>query len=344
MDRREPAVSVVVPARDAARTIGAALDSALHGQDVPLEVIVIDDGSCDGTAERVSARLPAEPRLRLLRTAGAAGASAARNLGIEAARGAWIAPLDADDRFAPGRLARLLSLASEHAADMVGDDMILEPHGDMIPKPHGDMIPKPHGDMIPKPHGGGGAGTAFAGTHPPHLGFVDARGFVLNNMFHADAMGWGYMKPLIRRDLLLATGMRYDPAVRIAEDYHFYLDLIRAGARFLYVHEPLYHYALTPGSLSRSLGPRDLEVLAARTRRDLDRARASGDAGLVDAFGRRLAGIESLLLYGRFVDALKGLRIAAAVGLGFRFPVLWPLILRYGRESVAKRLMPAARA
>lgn len=320
MDRQEPAVSVIVPARDAARTIGVALESALHGQGVPIEVIVVDDGSRDGTAEQVAARLPAEPRLRLLRTAGGAGASGARNLGIEAARGAWIAPLDADDRFAPGRLARLLSLASAHGADMVGDDMILEPPG------------------------GAAGATAFARTHPPHLGLVDARSFVLNNMFHAADMGWGYMKPLIRRDLLLATGLRYDPAVRIAEDYHLYLDLIRAGGRFLYVHEPLYRYALTPGSLSRSLGPRDLEVLAARTGRDLDHARASGDAGLADAFGRRLAGIESLLLYGRFVDALKGLRIAAAVRLGFRFPVLWPLILRYGRESVAKRLAPAARA
>lgn len=322
MQAQAPIVSVVIPARNAASTIDAALDSALHGQDVPLEVIVVDDGSGDGsgdaTASRVASRQPAEPRLRLLRTAGGTGASNARNLGIEAAAGAWIAPLDADDRFAPGRLGRLLALARDHGADMVGDDMVLEPCGDMMPAPSGR--------------------TAFAGGHPPHLGLVDAPGFVLNNMFHAQRMGWGYMKPLMRRDLLVSTGLRYDPAVRIAEDYHLYLDLIGAGARFLYVHEPLYHYTLRPGSLSRSLGPRDLEVLAARTRRDLGRARAAGDGRLADALAQRLAGIESLLLYDRFVAALKGLRIPAAVGLGLRSPVLWPLILRYGRESIGKRL------
>ncbi|HEV7370345.1 glycosyltransferase family 2 protein [Arenibaculum sp.] len=326
MRAQAPIVSVVIPARNAASTIDAALDSALHGQEVPLEVplevIVVDDGPADGsgddTASRVASRLPAEPRLRLLRTAGGTGASNARNLGIEAAAGAWIAPLDADDRFAPGRLGRLLALARDHGADMVGDDMVLEPQGGTMPEASGR--------------------TAFAVGHPPHLGLVDAPGFVLNNMFHAERMGWGYMKPLMRRDLLVSTGLRYDPAVRIAEDYHLYLDLIGAGARFLYAHEPLYHYALTPGSLSRSLGPRDLEVLADRTRRDLGRARAAGDGRLADALVQRLAGIESLLLYDRFVGALKGLRIPAALGLGLRFPVLWPLILRYGRESIGKRL------
>src|SRR3712207_487407 len=99
-----PAVSILTPAFDVARFVGAAGASAL-AQDFPdWEMIVVDDGSSDGTAEVVAARR--DPRIRLLRQANA-GVSAARSRAMAEARGEAILFLDADDWLAPDALSRL---------------------------------------------------------------------------------------------------------------------------------------------------------------------------------------------------------------------------------------------
>jgi glycosyltransferase involved in cell wall biosynthesis len=93
-------VTVVIPARNAASTLGATLDSILRGSH-PVAVIVVDDGSTDDTAAVASA---AGPQVRVLRTEGV-GPGAARNEGIAAAATPYVAFCDADDRWPPQRLA-----------------------------------------------------------------------------------------------------------------------------------------------------------------------------------------------------------------------------------------------
>ena len=93
-------VSVVIPAFDAERTLAEALAS-VAAQTVPAaEVLVVDDGSSDGTAAIVAAH----PGVRLLRQA-RRGPAAARNRGVREAAGELIAFLDADDLFLPDKLA-----------------------------------------------------------------------------------------------------------------------------------------------------------------------------------------------------------------------------------------------
>ncbi|GMG81769.1 hypothetical protein LNKW23_09820 [Paralimibaculum aggregatum] len=108
-----PALSVVMPAWNAAAHVGEALESLIAQGRQDLEALVIDDGSTDATAEIVAAEIPraaaAGLALRLLRQANA-GPSAARNRGIAEARGPLVGFLDADDRWHPAKAARHIAL------------------------------------------------------------------------------------------------------------------------------------------------------------------------------------------------------------------------------------------
>jgi glycosyltransferase involved in cell wall biosynthesis len=94
---------VVVPAYNAEAYIGVAVESALAQSYPWLEVLVVDDGSTDGTAAVVEALAARDRRVRLLRQENG-GVAAARNLAIAHARGDYVAPLDADDFWYPGKI------------------------------------------------------------------------------------------------------------------------------------------------------------------------------------------------------------------------------------------------
>lgn len=103
-----PLISVVIPAYNAAKFLHASLRSVLEQDYRPLEIIVVDDGSTDETAELARSFRP----LVLLLVQPHTGAGAARNTGVAAARGRLLAFLDADDLWtpqAPARLANALS-------------------------------------------------------------------------------------------------------------------------------------------------------------------------------------------------------------------------------------------
>jgi glycosyltransferase involved in cell wall biosynthesis len=110
-----PDVTVVIPTHNRMELLALTLRSALRQGGVDLEVVVVDDGSTDGTAATVE-RL-GDPRVRLVRHAAPLGVSSARNAGIAEARGRWVAFLDDDDLWAPEKLAQQLeaTAASQRA-------------------------------------------------------------------------------------------------------------------------------------------------------------------------------------------------------------------------------------
>ena len=109
-----PLVSVVVPCYNAAAWIAETLESAFSQDYSPLQVVVVDDGSTDDTRTVVSRF---EDRLELL-VGEHAGASRARNLGTEAARGHYLQYLDADDLLAPGSIAARVRALELSGADV----------------------------------------------------------------------------------------------------------------------------------------------------------------------------------------------------------------------------------
>ncbi len=104
-------VSVVIPTYNRARVVGAAIDSALAQTHDRLEIIVVDDGSTDDTAERVGRRR--DPRLRYVRREHA-GVSSARNTGIAAATGDLVSFLDSDDLWKPEKIETEVAALARH--------------------------------------------------------------------------------------------------------------------------------------------------------------------------------------------------------------------------------------
>lgn len=115
-----PVISVVIPAFNSEAYLGDCLDSVLaQTGDFALDVIVVDDGSADDTAGLAFTR----PGVRVLRQTVNEGPSRARNAGLAAASGEWVAFLDADDLWPPGSLAaRVAVLKRQPGAALVFGD------------------------------------------------------------------------------------------------------------------------------------------------------------------------------------------------------------------------------
>jgi len=120
-DNQPPAISVIVPAHDVVRYIGEALQSLSAQTFADFEVLVVDDGSTDGTREIIETFCEGDLRFTAILQE-AQGVSAARNAGLGAARGEYVAFLDGDDLYLPNTLELLHDRATSTAADLVIGD------------------------------------------------------------------------------------------------------------------------------------------------------------------------------------------------------------------------------
>ncbi|GAA0307785.1 glycosyltransferase family 2 protein [Halarchaeum salinum] len=208
-----PRVSVVIPAYRRADVLPRAIDSALAQTMGDLEVIVVDDGSPDDTEAVV--RAYDDPRVRSVAHETNRGVSAARNTGIDAARGDYVAFLDSDDEWLPRKLERQLATLDERGEGWIGV----------------------YCDYATV---GGGLGARLAAL-------VSAR------VFRADAPREGgrelaasllsmrvFMGPgstlLVARDVL--RGIAFDEGLAIYEDWDLVLRLLARG-NLAFVDEPL---------------------------------------------------------------------------------------------------------
>lgn len=291
-----PRVSVIIPAFNAAALIGGAVASAQAQTQGEIEIIVVDDASTDDTAAVVERLAGQDKRLRLVRMQRNGGPGAARNAGLDAARGEWIALLDADDRYHPRRLETLLAAGASPEVQLVADNLslVLTPQMQRV----GLMIPA---EWLPEPR------------------CISAAEFVEGNMRTAaqQRVGYGYLKPIIRRDFLLRTGIRYDD-LRFSEDYIFVLRCLIAGARYIVLPEALYDYAVDVNGLTTGHSADDLVRLSHRERALLDGPGIASDGPLRDAIARHIRAVELALGWFRFAQAIKRRDPVAALSLVFQ--------------------------
>jgi len=209
-----PLVSVIVPAFNAEATIEETLRSALAQIYRAIEIIVVDDGSVDATAQIVAALAAPDPRLRLIRTTNG-GISRARNTAIAASSGSYVAPLDSDDLWHEEKIARQVAVMLGAAA------------------PPGLVYSFFHRiDMASRPIAG----------EPP----IACRGPVLHRLAYKPFVAAG--APLFARAALIEAGC-YDERLRHAEDHLLHLRVARRHPVEL-VEESHLGYRLRPGSLS----------------------------------------------------------------------------------------------
>jgi glycosyltransferase involved in cell wall biosynthesis len=103
-------ISVVIPTFNRRQTIGRSIDSVLNQTLFPSEIIVVDDGSTDGTSDYIQSNFPS---IRLLQQPNK-GVSAARNKGVRCADANWIALLDSDDEWFPQKLEKQVMTLSQN--------------------------------------------------------------------------------------------------------------------------------------------------------------------------------------------------------------------------------------
>ena len=219
-----PRVSVVMPAWNRVGSIRMAVESVLRQTFTDFELLVVDDGSTDGTMDALSD--VTDPRLRCLANPRNMGASAARNTGIHAARGEWVAFQDSDDEWLPRKLelqmARLAGAGAEVVACYTGMAIVGLPEGDRDRRTTLRYIPGPKELQV-------------EGTLREAL---LARSFISTQMLMA------------RRTALLDIG-GFDEALQALEDWDCAIRLAQRG-RFVFVDEPLVIQTFSDNSITRS--------------------------------------------------------------------------------------------
>lgn len=113
-----PEISVIIPAYQAEKTLSRALNSVLAIRSIPLEVLVVDDGSTDATAELAQAAAAVDTRVRVIKQENS-GRSVARNRGFSVARGKWVMFLDSDDYLLPDVDFLLVTALASANTDLV---------------------------------------------------------------------------------------------------------------------------------------------------------------------------------------------------------------------------------
>jgi len=208
-----PLVSVIIPTYNAEQYIAVAVESVLGQSYRQFELIVIDDGCTDRTAEKLAAYKEA----RVIRQ-GNAGPSAARNHGIRIAKGKYCAFLDSDDIMMPERLKLQVHKMEEHSeAGLVYTDLMTFDENGIVHKSKKEFI-KPHSGKV--------------------LGKLLRENFITASTV------------MVRRDCFKKAGY-FDESMNHSEDYKMWLNIAKYYS-IEYVDLPLVKYRYHEGSLSRN--------------------------------------------------------------------------------------------
>ncbi|MDP2827505.1 MAG: glycosyltransferase family 2 protein [Sulfuricellaceae bacterium] len=230
-------VSIVVPMFNAEQFLELSIGSVFQQTIPDWELILVDDGSSDGSGKICAQHAQDDPRIRVVSQANR-GPSAARNAGVSVASGEFIFFLDADDYLFPDALENLLSAIDESGADMALGNFCKQEDG---------------ASPIPQP-------VIFGAETPPFL--ADRR--MLKEMDLLDYVRHFFMFPsnhlvsycwarLYRRSIILRQGLKAEEDMQLFEDFAFNLDYLGETRNLVFVNKPVYVYVLRGTHVSASM-------------------------------------------------------------------------------------------
>ena len=207
----EPVVSIVMPCYQNGATLEKTVRSIQRQVFEGWELIAVNDGSTDGTGERLRALAKEEPRLRVMEQENG-GVSRARNAGLAAARGEWVFFADADDLLTDDALSVLLAMADEET------DIVC-------------------GAYIMRYIDEGGREVLSACAEGD-------RQTVLESLLRGDSALNSMCARLYRRSMLVKNGIIAPPGVKVGEDVLFNLDAFMAARAWRMTRQAIYIYEL----------------------------------------------------------------------------------------------------
>lgn len=208
---KQPMISVVMPVYNNREYIRQAIDS-VFAQNVPLELLVIDDASTDGT-EEVLADYKERADFRYLRNEKNVGAAASRNRGVREAKGKYIAFLDADDWWVPGKLEKQQKLLEEtgYVLCSTGRELMY-------------------------------ANGSSTGKYIPVREKLTYRELLKHNSINCSSV-------LVQKEVMLLFPMEHDDS---HEDYLTWLKILKKYHYAAGINEPALKYRLSEGGKSRN--------------------------------------------------------------------------------------------
>lgn len=302
-------VSVIIPAYNSAATLPQAVQSVIHQDLQDLELLIVDDGSTDATAD-VAQQFADDPRVAVIRLPENRGKPHAMNLGIRMAHGRWVAVLDADDWYAPSRLSTLVATGERANVQLVADNQFVYDEG---------------AAQVVR--------TALRATTGHKR--LDKAEFVAGCDPYAE-FDLGMLKPMVRTEFVHKINLHYRESARLSEDFLYLLEFFAAGGEGWLISRPLYYWRQAFGSLSRhwttsGRGAWRYDFLSgARASADvLEALNQRGDRELVKILQRRIQAFHRLHqlqeVSRKRADGASLRDVATSVAM---HPSIWPLIAR----------------
>ena len=214
-------VSIIIPVYNAEKTIGRCVDSVLNQEYTDLELILVDDGSKDGSGPILDRYAAQDSRVRVVHKENS-GVSDTRNRALALATGTYVQFLDSDDWITPDATRLLVRTAEEHRCDLVVSDFY-----------------------------------RVVGDRVSHKGDIEEDQVLTREEYATHMMEnpadfyYGVLwNKLYRLDIIRDHHLEMDPEISWCEDFMFNLEYIRHGQRFMALQVPIYYYVKTKGSLA----------------------------------------------------------------------------------------------
>jgi succinoglycan biosynthesis protein ExoO len=213
----------------------------------------------------------------------------------------WVAIVDSDDLMLPQRLELLQRRAKSSGAAIIADNLLVFSQS-----------------ARPRP---------FLTDRHRKASWVTLDEFIRSNCLYSRCPDLGYLKPMIRREVIDEARLRYDETLRVGEDYNFLVRLMAHGYRLLLEPASLYLYRKHDGSVSHRLRSADIAALIDAEQRFAGERRTFRPQ-VSAALKQRRRTLRSLLAYDAVVAAIKRGDLAAGVGRALKRPHVWPLLIQ----------------